>query len=237
MSLKSNFFIVMAFLGTGTIATAENVTNFSVRGVSPGMNPVEACASLADEFPDEFELREKVGVDRHSQDWDFSVDRLIRKSYNNEEGCEGRFKGYDKAGASGAMTWADSIKVKGKNCLVSHVKNIQTVAVGSTIEDCHERRSSMIEGLIEKHGEPTYTHGIGEKKDYRHLIWDYSLSPSARAGDDKYEIYQFYASCSMYSYSVEFAEMKIQTEVHSGQIIQKAREKIKKVKKTFKPTL
>ncbi|MEX0289380.1 MAG: hypothetical protein AB3N14_09745 [Flavobacteriaceae bacterium] len=217
-------------------AIAEDATQFSVRGVSPGMNPINACASLTDEFPDEFGLRKKVGIDRRSQDWMFSVDWFIRENNSNANGCKGSFKGYDKAGADGAMTWADNIEIKGKNGLVSSVKNIQTIAVGNTIQDCQQRRQSMIDGLVKKYGNPTYTHDKDRKKDYRHLIWDYSSTPSARFGDDEYELYQFYAECSMYTHGVEFSLMKIQTEVHSGQVIQQARKQVK-IKRTFRPNL
>ena len=219
------------------VANAKDVTGFSVRGVSPGMNATKACSSLADDFPDDWGLKEKVGIARNSHDWLFDVDGSIRKDRDYSGGCGAGFEGYDKTFGS-AMTWADNISVSAENGIAYHAKNTQSLAVGDSIEDCQNRRQQMIDGLVEKYGKPTFLHDKGRNKntDFRHLIWDYSSSNSARVDDTEYEIYEVNIQCEMYDHKVRFAKMIIQSEVHSGKVIQEARNKVK-IKQTFEPSL
>jgi hypothetical protein len=96
----------------------------------------------------------------------------------------------------------------------------------------------MIGSLESKYGAPSYTHdkGRNKKSDFRHLIWDYSTSNSARAGDEKYELYQIHLECEMYTHGTNFAQMTIQAEVHSGKVMKDANNSVK-IKKTFTPSL
>jgi len=220
------------------IANAEDVSEFTIRGISAGMSSNEACNLVAPDFPQAPELYEKVGSKRFGGAWHFSVREFIHPKSTHNDGCDGSFDGYDNEGAGGAMTWSDSIDIKASNKIVYKVRNNQTLAAGDTIESCHERRQGLIDSLVSKYGKPTYMHDKGKKnKDYRHLIWDYSSTPSAREGDDGYEIYQFYAECEMYSHDVQFARILIQTELHSGVALQQAKRDTPKVKATIKPNL
>jgi hypothetical protein len=44
----------------------------------------EECASLAGDFPDDRGLKVKVGIDKRSRDWMFSVDRKVRSTGNSK---------------------------------------------------------------------------------------------------------------------------------------------------------
>ena len=214
--------LIAPVLFTAPFSFGDDVSQFSVRGVSPGMNVEEACASLVDDFPNESGLLVKVGLParfKMGSRWSFSVDSSIREIDDNSDGCRGDFKGNDQE-AGGAMTWGDNIKVFEKNGAVYAVKNNQTLAVGDNIEACHEKRDETIYALLTKYGKPTYLHGDdpAEKKDYRHLIWDYSETSDARFGDEGYEIYQVYIGCDTYHESNPFGQMRMGVELHSGNV-------------------
>lgn len=220
-----------------TVATAADVTDFAVRGVTPGADSSAACDKLADRFQDEPELREAMGIPRRSQDWMFSVDRFLRKgSESHRKGCRAGFKAYDKT-IGGALVRSDHIEVKATNGQVYFVKNTQTLNVGDSIGDCTDRRTKMVSGLIDKYGKPTADRN-GDKRDrtFRHIVWDYSSSPAERQGDDGHEKFEAYIQCGMYTHETNFSEMKTQVSVHSGKTIQQAREGVKS-KQTFEPTL
>ena len=227
-------------LFTAPFTFGDDVSQFSVRGVSPGMNVEEACASLVDDFPEESGLRVKVGLPARFKPggrWGFSVDSSIREIDDNSNGCRGNFKGNDQE-AGGAMTWGDNIEVFEKNGAVYAVKNNQTLAVGDNIEACHEKRESTMNALLSKYGKPTYLHGDdpAEKKDYRHLIWDYSKSPDSRFGDEGYEIYQVYIGCDTHHESNPFGRMQMGVELHSGNVFN-THAATAKIGASFEPTL
>jgi len=214
---------------------AEDVTNFSIRGISPGMNPADSCISIAGDFPAERELKKKLSQDGKVDNWFVSVKGHISSETIHAKGCGGSYQTYDKS-IGGAMVKSDNINIRAENGLVVGVKNSQVLAVGKTMHDCQKQRENIIDGLTKQYGKPSFTHEKSTKKDYRHLIWDYSSKPSARFGDDEYELYQFYAECSMYTHDAEFSQMTLKTELHSGVVRQKSRSQVE-IKNTYKPRL
>lgn len=236
MTVK-NVVLPIALILCSTAATAADVMGFAVRDVAPMMKASAACDQLADHYQDERGLRDQLGIAWNNRDWTFSVDRFLRKgSKSHHDGCHAGFRAYDGT-IGGAMTWQDHIDIKATNGLVYYVKNTQTLNVGNEISDCTDRRAKMVSGLIGKYGEPTsQREDTLRGKTFQHLIWDYSSSPSARVDDDDLEQFEAYIQCGMYESDTRFAEMKLQTSVHSGKAIQQARDTVK-AEQTFEPTL
>ncbi len=234
--MKKIFFALCMFLSLSTLCHAKDVTNFSVRGVSPSMNSSKSCDMLAGYFMDEPEMRDKLGM-ASNKDWMFSIDRYLHKgSSSHQKGCRAGYKVYDKS-IGGAMTKTDHIEVKSQNGQVYYVNNKQTLNVGGSINDCKSRRSKMVSGLIGKYGKPTTQREDAKRgATFVHAIWDFSDSPSARIDDDGHEKFEAYIQCDMYSHKTSFAQMKLETSVHSGKAIQQSRNMMK-AKKTFEPIL
>ena len=230
-SMKLKFALV-TFIIT-SFAHAGDVRDFSVRGVTPGSDSMQSCDMLSSSFGGEAVLEKLLDIPRNSPDWQLSVDYQIHPgSSDNSNGCDGGYKLYDRK-LAGALVRHDYIEVHSQNNLVYYVRNMQQLNVGKTINECTDRRADMVSGLIAKHGKPT----IHRKQNgFEHLIWDYSPRPNLQLGDEKFEEYEAFIKCEMYTYGTSFALMKTETKVHSGGVMVDARQ-VPKAQKTFNAEL
>ncbi|WP_299973706.1 hypothetical protein [uncultured Pseudoteredinibacter sp.] len=232
-----NFGFMIAVVLVSSFAIANDLSDFTIRGISPGSDSQESCTTLSTSFNDERSMKDKLGIPRKSPDWLLNVDRQIHpSSESNRTGCIGGYKLYDKK-IGGALVRFDSIEVKSQNNMVYYIKNSQHLNVGPNISDCTDRRSKMISSLINKYGKPTI-HREDEKRGatFEHLVWDYSSKPNLRQGNVKLEEYEAYIQCEMYSHGASFALMKTETKVHSGKAIADSRNLVK-AQKSFETEL
>lgn len=217
----------LALTLASTASLGADVTNFSVRGVMPGMPIQEACNKLSGSFSDERSMKDKLNIARTDRNYRLNVDDQIHMNGGTHYGCRGGYKLYDSK-LDGAMIRHDSIEVEQEADHVYFVSNMQSLKVGDKLSDCTSRREKMVESLISKYGKPKHNR-TGERngETYKHLIWDYSKEPNLRRGDTGLEEYQAYFQCELYTHGTEFGLLKVQTQVHSGKAILNARKNVK----------
>ena len=218
--MKTGFSIVVSTLAltlASAASQAADVTNFSVRGVTPGMSIKDACNKLSGSFSDERSMKDKLKIARTDRTFRLNVDNQIHMNGGTNYGCRGGYKLYDSK-LDGAMIRHDSIEVEQQADHVYFVSNMQSLKVGD----------KMVESLISKYGKPKHNR-TGERngETYQHLIWDYSKEPNLRRGDTGLEEYQAYFQCELYTHGTEFGLLKVQTQVHSGKAILNARKNMK----------
>jgi len=232
MKLFNNL-MLSAALSIPTVAMADDVTGFSVRGVNPGANAMQSCDKLSASFSDERRMKDKLGIPRKSSDWMLNVDRQIHVgSQSSAKGCIGGYKLYDRK-LDGALVRHDHIELKAQNNMVYFIKNSQQLNVGESLSDCTGRREKMVDSLVDKYGKPTINREDQKRgATFVHLVWDYSSQPNLRPGNDKYEEYEVFIQCEMYTHGAEFAVMKTQSKIHSGKAIVNSRKTVK-AQKTF----
>jgi len=226
--------IVLISIFLSPMVTASDINNFTVRGVKVGESSKLACNKVAADFP--------LGLLK------FVSEKLDRKVYlnnssgidkymNHRKGCSGGFTAFGESDDS--LVWSDNIVIKSISRIVYHVKNNQEVIVGDSISECDQRRESYVKALTSKYGAPTYkSRNRSEQKiNFRNLEWDYSTSNTAKPNDEEYELYQIRLECKKYFKENPVVLMNIQIELHSGQVIKKAKALAKtKVNKTITPT-
>lgn len=229
-----NSLLVSIVLSGATVAiAADDVTGFSIRGVNPGTSSIQSCDKLSASFGDERSMKDKLGIPRKTSDWTLNVDYQIHAgSESSTNGCIGGYKLYDRK-LDGALVRHDHIELKAQNNVVYFIKNSQQLNVGEGISDCTSRREQMVDGLIDKYGKPTINREDQKRgATFVHLVWDYSSQPNLRPGNDRYEEYEAFIQCEMYTHGAEFALMKTQSKIHSGKAIADSRKAVK-AQKTF----
>lgn len=233
------FFTIIISILSGC-AKADDVMEFSVRGVTPSTNVMEACNHLAPMFPASHLITSMLGEADNDQLYAMSSNAIPENSEGNRDGCRGQYEVYDKriGSGGGVNTRNDFVEVWAKNSTAYAVSSKQRMRVGEKVDVCVSQRKEMVATLLGKYGEPrAHREEVKGDATFVQLIWDYSPRNDARFGDDDYEYFEAYIQCDNNHKNYAYGRMILNTLVHSGRALIESRKPSSPDVTKYKPQL